>query len=188
MQPALSFPAEVYHAAQASGLGDPIQEYNDEGHPVQKKGWLNLFSSKRLASFLSWLLFWSIVPLVGTVMLGGVGLGFGAVLLNVFFPLNLVLGGPILVMGLFVIMLLQMIIEALWPGHMGDQAMSRAWSCPDGLVYQQGKRFHAIRWEQLATVTRQTAQVNGRYNKEQREHEDEHNGSCPDKACSTPQK
>ena len=163
MQPARSFPAEVYHTAQAAGLGSPIQEYSDEGQPVQKKGWLKLFTSKRMVSFWSWLLFWSIVPLVGAVMLGGVGLGFGAVLQSVFFPLNLVIAGPILVVGVFVIMLLQMMVDGLWPGHMGDQAVSRAWSCPDGLIYQQGKRFHAIRWEQLATVTRQTAQVNGKY-------------------------
>lgn len=33
----------------------------------------------------------------------------------------------------------------------------RAWDCSNGLVYQQDTHFQAMRWEQLATVTRQTA-------------------------------
>jgi len=36
-----------------------------------------------------------------------------------------------------------------------------AWRCRKGLIYHQHSNFHAIRWEQLATVTRQTARVWG---------------------------
>jgi hypothetical protein len=161
MQPALSFPAEVCHAAQAAGLGSPIHEYNED-QPVQQQGWLTFFTSKRLVSCLNWLGFWLIIPLMGALMLGGIGLGFGAVLLNVFFPLNLVLDAAILVGGLLLVtMMLSMLVDGMWPGHRSDRAVSRAWSCPDGFIYQQGTCFHAVRWEQLATVTRQIARVNG---------------------------
>jgi hypothetical protein len=162
MHPAPSYPAEVSHAAQTAGLGSPIQEYSEGDQPAQKTGWLNLFASKGFVSFLNWLLFWSMVPLTGAVMLGGIGLGFVAVLLNVFFPLNLLIDATILLAGLLVVpLILYMMGDALWPEHRIDQTIARAWSCPDGLVYQQGKGLHAIRWEQLATVTRQTARVNG---------------------------
>lgn len=158
MQPALLFPAEVYHAARAAGLGNPIQEYNDGDQPVQEKE--SLFTSRKLTSFLEWLLFWSMFPLVVAVLLGCIGLGFVAVLLNVFFPLNLAIDATLLLASLlFVPLLLVNIFDAMWPVYKIDRAVSRAWSCPDGFVYQQGKHFHAIRWEQLATVTRQTARV-----------------------------
>jgi hypothetical protein len=162
MQPALPFPAEVYRAAQAAGLGSPMREYSDGDQPVQKSGWLHVFTGRRLASFLSWLGFWLLVPLVGALLLGGIGLGFGAVVLHVVFPLNLVIASAILVVGLYLGSgMLYMMVDAMWPDRSIDRAVSRAWSCPDGVIYQQGKRFHALHWEQLATVTRQTALVDG---------------------------
>jgi hypothetical protein len=163
MQRALPFPAKVYHAARAAGLGSPIQEYSDGDRPAQRQGWLNLFSSRWLISFSLWLLFSLIVPVMATI-LGVIGLVFGAVLQSVFFPLNLIIDVTILMASLLLVpLLLRVLLDCMWPGYRIDRAVSRAWGCPDGLIYQQGKRFHAIRWEQLATVTCQTARVNGKY-------------------------
>jgi hypothetical protein len=135
---AAPIPPEVFQAAEAAGLGAPSREYN--------KG----AGNTRLTSLVG-----GVGGLIGLIA-GGLGLLVGIIvpLLVAPFPYNLIAPGSVIV----VLLPFAWYFRGLFKGRVGSL---RFWSCPNGLVYMQGRRISAIRWEQLGLVFRKAAVVNG---------------------------
>jgi hypothetical protein len=94
--------------------------------------------------------------LIGLIA-GGLGLLVGIIvpLIVAPFPFNLIAPGIVVV----VLLPFAWFFRGLFSAGRGGSL--RFWGCPNGLVYMQGRRISAIRWEQLGLVFRRVAIVNG---------------------------
>jgi len=143
---AAPIPPQVLLSAERAGLGLPSKEYN--------RGAAN-------SRFLT--------------AIGGVGglIGFISLLLGVPIIIGTLIILPVLIaeplwtkmfmigFGVVSLLLFAFFIRVQLRGTSMGGGAFRAWACPNGLVYQQGRQIHALRWEQLGLVYRKMANVNG---------------------------
>lgn len=140
--PSSAIPPAVFQAAEAAGLGSPFREYNRGANA----------SAGRSAIA---------IPLILGLAGGGIGLlvGIFVPLLVTPFPFNLIAPAVILVCILpFLPMLIKLVRGVLGGGGASE---FRAWGCPEGLVYLEGKQFFAVRWRDISAVWRKVGFVNG---------------------------
>jgi hypothetical protein len=144
-------PPQVYQAAQAAGLGTPTREYNNGAGASRGGG----------------------IPGLGTAKFGlWFGLGIGGLslvvvlviaLLLVPFPFNLISIGVVVLCALSILPFMGMFKMISGFGSGGSKGAIRFWGCPNGLVYLQGQQISTMSWEQLGTVLRKVAMVNGMF-------------------------
>jgi|SRR5579863_1139156 len=137
------FPPEVIAAAQAAGLGTPTREYRKS--TVSKNSATNSVQSIMRMTFIG----------VGASTL----IVIAILLFTVPAPFNWLSAGITAVCILPFIPFLLKFSRSIG-GNKGNKALV-AWSCPEGLVYTQGKQLNTMRWDEIRQIWRKPGMLNG---------------------------